>query len=131
LRYGNEPTGGCNMDRKTTERRANPRIPKVFDLQGSPEDGGVVARMEASDLSLSGLRCISTADFAEMTRLAVRLQLPMDGNGQTEAVDIHAVVVRRQEIPSATQDASRFELALFFAELEDDTRDRIARFLDR
>ena len=119
------------MDREITERRANPRISAVFTLQGSPEDGGVVARMEASCLSLSGLRCISTADFAEMTRLAVRLQLPIDGNGQTESVDIRAVVVRRQEIPSATQNEPRYELALFFAELEEDSRDRIARFIDR
>jgi hypothetical protein len=35
------------------------------------------------------------------------------------------------EIPSATQDASRFELALFFTGLEDDAKDRIKRFLNR
>ena len=87
--------------------------------------------MEGADLSLGGLRCTSTADFPEMTRLAVRLMLPIDGNAQTEPVDIKAVVVRRTEIPSATQDESRFELALFFTDLEGDARDRITRFLDR
>jgi len=122
---------GCNVGHEIAERRANPRISAVFDLQGTPDDGGAVARMEASDISLSGLRCTSTADFAEMTQLAVRLQLPTDGNGQTEVVDVRAVVVRRIEIPSATQSASRYELGLFFTGLEDDSRNRIERFLSR
>ncbi len=119
------------MGREVAERRVNPRLSAVFDLQGTPDDGGVVARMQCADLSLGGLRCTSTADFPEMTRLAVRLLLPIDGNGQTEPIDVKAVVVRRTEIPSATQDGSRFELALFFTGLEGDARDRIMRFLDR
>lgn len=119
------------MGREVAERRANPRISAVFDLQGTPGKGGVVARMQGADLSLGGLRCTSTADFPEMTQLAVRLLLPVEGNGQAEPVDVKAVVVRRTEISSATQDASRFELALFFTGLEDDAKDRIARFLDR
>ena len=65
------------------------------------------------------------------TQLAVRLLLPVDGNDQSEPVDVHAVVVRRTEISSATQDASRFELALFFTALEGDAKDRITRFLER
>ncbi len=119
------------MGREIADKRANPRISAVFDLQGTPAKGGGVARMEGADLSLGGLRCTSTADFQEMTQLAVRLLLPIEGNGQAEPVDVRAVVVRRTEIPSATQDASRFELALFFTGLEGDAKDRIKRFLDR
>jgi len=120
-----------DVAREVAERRANPRISAVFSLHGAPEDGGVVARMQAADLSLGGLRCTSSADFPEMTRLAVRLELPINGNGQSEPVDIQAVVVRRKEIASMTQREPRYELALFFTALEDDTRDRLARFLDR
>jgi len=87
--------------------------------------------MQGADLSLGGLRCTSTADFPEMTQLAVRLLLPIEGNGQSEPVDVKAVVVRSNEIASATQVESRFELALFFTGLEADAKDRIARFLDR
>jgi hypothetical protein len=119
------------VGREIDERRANPRVSAVFDLQGTPDEGGVVARMEGADLSVGGLRCTSMADFPEMTQLAVRLLLPIDGNGESEPVNVKAVVVRRMEIPSATQDASRFELALFFTGLEDDARDRIKRFLNR
>jgi hypothetical protein len=128
---GNEPLGEHIVGREVTERRLNPRFSAVFDIQGTPDEGGVVARMQAADLSLGGLRCTSTADFPEMTRLAVRLLLPTGGNGQSEPVDVQAVVVRRNEIRSATQDDSRFELALFFTGLEGDARDRITRFLDR
>ena len=119
------------MGHEVAERRVNPRVSAVFDLQGTPDKGGVVARMQGADLSIGGLRCTSTADFPEMTQLAVRLLLPIKGNGQAEPVDVRAVVVRRTEIPSATQDASRFELALFFTGLEGDAKDRIKRFLDR
>ena len=79
------------MGREVAERRANPRISAVFDLQGTPDKGGIVARMQGADLSLGGLRCTSTADFPEMTQLAVRLLLPVEGNGQSEPVDVNAL----------------------------------------
>ena len=120
------------MPREVAERRANPRVSAVFDLHGAPSEGGVVARMQAADLSMGGLRCISTADFPEMTRLAVRLMLPIPGssNGDTEPVDLCAVVVRRSELSSSNGDP-RYELALFFTDLDDETRDRLRRYLDR
>lgn len=113
------------------ERRANPRIPAVFDVQGTPDESGIVARMEAQDLSIGGLRCTSTSDFPEMTRLAVRLQLPLNGNGRVAPVDVEAVVVRRIEMKSTTSDDPRYELALFFTSLDDDAKQRISEFLDR
>jgi len=116
---------------ESAERRANPRFSAIFDLHGAPSDGGVVARMQAADLSLGGLRCTSNEDFPEMTRLAVRLELPIDGNGQSDPVDVEAVVVRRKEIVSHTQKEPRYELALFFTSLEDDTKERLTRYLDR
>ena len=120
------------MAREVAERRANPRVSAIFDLHSAPSDGGgVVARMQAADLSLGGLRCTSNADYPEMTRLAVRLELPIDGNGECDPVDIDAVVVRRTEIPSLTQEAPRYELALFFPQLNDDVKERLARYLDR
>ncbi|NIM61063.1 MAG: hypothetical protein GTN89_09750 [Acidobacteria bacterium] len=118
------------MGHEVAERRVNPRVSAVFDLQGIPDEGGVVARMQGADLSLGGLRCTSTADFPEMTQLAVRLLLPLAGEKQTEPVDVKAVVVRRHEIPSATSDDLRYELALFFTGLEGDAKDRISRFLE-
>lgn len=119
------------MSREVSERRANPRFSAVFDLHGAPADGGVVARMQAADLSMGGLRCTSSADYPEMTRLAVRLELPVEGNGESDPVDVEAVVVRSNRIPSLVQDGPRYELALFFTHLEDDTKERLAQYLDR
>ena len=84
--------------------------------------------MKASNLSLGGLYCTSQADFPEMTRLAVRLMLPGE-NGDPEPHDIHAVVVRRNEVHTPTGNTS-YELGLFFTHMDESARDSIASFLE-
>ena len=114
---------------ETDERRAHTRYAAEIQVQGTPEDGGVVARMISSNLSEGGLACVSTANFAEMTRLAVRLMLPLDGCSKDFApLDVEAVVVRSEEIGSATG-AQRFELALFFTQMEEEAKEQIRQFL--
>jgi hypothetical protein len=112
------------------ERRVHPRFPKSFELTGSPAAGGTTARLIASNLSLGGVYCTSDRDFAEMTRLAVRLMLPSRNGraGELEPLDISAVVVRRKKLPSVTS-RDRFELALLFVSLNAFQRGRIAHFL--
>jgi hypothetical protein len=116
------------------ERRAHERHDTELDIHGSPDQGGVVARMVARNLSLGGLYCTSSTDFPEMARLAVRLMLPVNsgnpGSDETEPVDLEAVVVRREEVPGSTG-RSRFELALYFTHVEQATRRQLQRFLDR
>ena len=114
-----------------TERRAHRRVRKQIEMQGSPDAGGVVARMVTNDLSIGGLHCVSTADFPEMTRLEVRLMLPLKNGADdaAEPVDLEAVVVRRQEYDSPDGEP-RFELALFFTGVENGARERLARYLD-
>jgi hypothetical protein len=89
--------------------------------------------MVASNLSQGGLHCTSSADFPEMTRLAVRLLLPTKHNGSStiEPLDLEAVVVRRRQIESRSGEEPRFELALFFTRVDDDARTRLAGFVDR
>jgi hypothetical protein len=114
---------------ETDERRAHTRYAAEIQIQGTPEDGGVVARMISSDLSVGGLSCVSSADFAEMTRLAVRLMLPLNGTSEDfSPLDVEAVVVRREEIGSSVG-AKRFELALFFTQIEDEAKEQLRRFL--
>ena len=117
------------MTKTVTDRRTHQRYSTRVELQGTPEEGGVVARMVARNLSLSGLYCSSTADFAEMTRLAIRLILPLQ-DGETEPLDVEAVVVRRRKLDSSTGN-SRYELALFFTALENSARDQLSRYLAR
>lgn len=116
------------MNRQHVERRSHARFPRTFEMEGTSQEGGVVARMIARDLSLGGLYCVSSVDFPEMTRLAVRIPLPERRNGDREPLDLEAIVVRRREVGSATG-KDRFELALFFAGMSDVQRERLARFI--
>ena len=119
------------MSRQAAERRAHQRVETTVQVQGTPEEGGAVARMVASNLSLGGLYCTSSADFPEMTRLAVRLMLPLDGGEppELEPLDVEAVVVRREEKVSASGE-SQYELGLFFTGMDDEARRRLETFVD-
>jgi hypothetical protein len=112
----------------TVERRSHARFSHRIDIEGPPDGQGTAARMVASDLSMGGLHCSSSHDYPEMTRLAVRLQLP---NGtRNETLDVQAVVVRRTELPSSSG-VPRYELGLFFTGMSDDAKASLASFLAR
>jgi len=116
---------------KLDERRTHPRISTRLDMQATHEDGGVVARLVARNLSLGGLYCTSNTDFPEMTRLEVRLMLPLDRtNGNPQPLDLEAVVVRRESLGDSAHDEPRYKLGLFFTNLDDDSKERIARYLN-
>jgi hypothetical protein len=114
------------VSKTTVERRTSPRKARSFQVHGRA-DAGELARMTARDLSLGGLYCTSSADFAEMTRLAVTLMLP---DGQDQPLDLEAVVVRRKEVNGVATGRPRFELALFFHALTEAQRSRLALFLE-
>ena len=119
------------MSKSESERRAHRRVAARFVLQGPPDAAGHVARMVASNLSMAGLQCTSSADFPELTRLAVRLELPVDDqHSATAAVDVEAVVVRREETESSSSGDGRFRLALFFTRVDDTAKRRLASFLE-
>ena len=111
------------------ERRRHPRVEARFEMRGSPCDGGVVARMVARNLSLAGLQCVSTADFPEMTRLAVRMLLPDSADPAGRPVELEAVVVRSEVEPPSLAGEARYRLSLFFTGVADDARECLARFL--
>ena len=116
-------------DTSVDERRVHQRKETVLKMHGTADEGGVVARMVARNLSLGGLYCTSAQDFPEMTRLAVRLMLPIAGNGDVEALDVEAVVVRREEIAQASNGDHRYELALYFTGLEEADQERLQDYL--
>ena len=119
------------MSKSGSERRAHRRVAARFVLEGSPDAPGHVARMVASNLSMAGLQCTSSADFPELTRLAVRLELPFDGHDSpTAPVEVEAVVVRREETESSSSAEGRFRLALFFTKVDDTAKRRLASFLE-
>jgi len=117
------------VSKPATERRAHSRVEASFPIQGVPEAGGAVARMMAKNLSMGGLRCTSTADYPEMTRLSVTLLLPRAGNGEATPLTLEAVVVHRELAAPALAGEPRFELSLFFTRVDDSARRRLASFL--
>ncbi len=116
------------MPREHAERRSHARFDRTVELEGKAEPDGVVARMVATDLSLGGLYCVSSVDYPEMTRLAVRLDLPEERAGDGNPLDLEAVVVRHRPVASVTG-SRRYEIALFFAKMSDAQRERLARYL--
>jgi len=112
------------------ERRRHPRVEAGFELRGCPCEGGVVARMVARNLSLAGLQCVSTADFPEMTRLAVRMLLPPAPGRDGLPVEVEAVVVRSEEEASTSAGEPRYRLSLFFTRVADEERARLVQFLE-
>lgn len=117
------------VSKTTVERRTSPRKTRSFEVHGRA-DAGELARMTARDLSVGGLYCTSSADFAEMTRLAVTLMLPDGHRGEPSPLDLEAVVVRRKEVNGAATGRPRFELALFFHALTEPQRSRLELFLE-
>lgn len=111
------------------DRRAHQRHDLTFELEGAGDEDGVVARMRASNLSLGGLYCTSPVDYPEMTQLAIRLMLPLDGVGEPRALDIEAVVVRREPSNGTASGEPSYRLGLFFSRLDPETRGRLERFL--
>jgi c-di-GMP-binding flagellar brake protein YcgR len=114
------------------ERRSHRRVDTRVELQSAPDSGEVVARMVTSNLSAGGVQCVSSVDFPEMTRLGVRLMLPSDDGapGDLSPVDVEAVVVRRRVLAPLAGE-SRYELALFFTRVDDESRRFLARFVER
>ena len=112
------------------ERRIHERHATNVNLQGTPDRGGIVVRMVASNLSLGGLYCTSITDFPEMTRLAVRLMLPIDhSETESEPVDLEAVVVRREEVRGANG-PPRYDFALYFTNVDASAQEQLKRYLN-
>ncbi len=114
------------MNEQRIERRKHPRFPTKLEVHGRSEDG-VVTQMVTEDLSQGGFFCTSTVDFPEMTCLSVTLSLPLPDGADPELVMTEAVVVRRQELPTAEK--QRYMLALFFTRFEADGYELLQQYL--
>jgi hypothetical protein len=103
-------------------------MPVEVEIEGAHSERGVVARMTASNLSLGGVYCVSSHDFPEMTRLAVRMSLPCSGKAPIP-LDLEAVVVRRESVESPASGSPRYHLALFFTRIEENHKSLLADYL--
>ena len=110
----------------TVERRRFPRVPADLPLRLTFKDKTVETRIH--DLSGSGIRFKAPAALPILSRVQIALELPDGTPGQPGAsIAITGVVVRCREGDSG--EAARFDTAIFFEDLSESARARLARFV--
>ena len=107
---------------KDSEKRGASRYPTDLTLRAGADAETI--EMQVSNVSLGGVYCRSTTEFAPMTKIEVTLELPLESGMQSIRSD--AVVVRSGK--SAGEDGPYFH-ALFFQHMDPTDREHLMRFL--
>jgi len=110
----------------TVERRLSPRISADLPLRLTFKDRTVETRIH--DLSSSGIRFKSPAALPLLSRVQIALELPEAASGQgTTSIAITGVVVRCMEREPGGE--AHYDTAIFFEDLSELARSRLARFV--
>jgi c-di-GMP-binding flagellar brake protein YcgR len=111
----------------TVERRRQPRVTADLPLRLTFKDRTVETRIK--DLSGSGIRFKAPAALPLLSRVQIALELPdAAAPGQPAAsIAITGVVVRCREGDAAEE--ARYDTAIFFEDLSEIARARLARFV--
>ena len=110
------------------ERRGYPRASADFALRIHDAISIIEARVQ--DISCSGLYCQIKKTIPVMTKVAVFLLLPDPDRGGVDLREIRCqgVVVRSQ--PRAERDELFYDTAIFFTELKENDKEKIARYVN-
>ena len=106
------------------ERRAHPRAVCDGSLTLQLDEGAYPARLR--DVSRAGISFYLDRPVAEMTVLAVRIELPARGGAEAIRIDGRGVVVRCLAI---SKSVDHYEIAVFLNELLDSQRESLDRFV--
>ena len=117
-------------DNTHVERRRYPRVKEELQLKLKAEDFDAVA--ETMNLSCIGAYCQLKKYIPLMTSVKIALTLP-DGTQATEIqyAECSGVVVRVEKVPSPDTTASVFNTAIYFNELAQSEKEKIAKFVER
>ncbi|UCF80242.1 MAG: PilZ domain-containing protein [Acidobacteriota bacterium] len=108
------------------ERREHPRFPARLPVKTTGPEGEF--ELVTGDVSLGGIKCHTSHHIPEMTRMALRIELPLEEG--SEWITPKGVVVRI-EPSEPVPGHSDYRVALFFLELSDADRAKLSRYLDR
>ena len=97
------------------ERRLHPRYSVEGEIQLGKQGAATL-----SDLSMSGLSCLSPVPFDEMAVLEVSMTLPDGG-----PLKVGGAVVRCQPAKQGG-----WTVAVFFTHMDEDNTERLKRFID-
>lgn len=107
------------------EKRQHPRVTADVPLRLGPLTSAVVR-----DISLSGVRCVTSTPLVPMTVVSLRIELPtgQDGTEAWQEVPCEGVVVRSRVFEEDGQ--SRYESAILFKDLPEPMRQTLSVFVE-
>ena len=112
--------------RPVVERRRYPRIKKKLDFKVAADGYSFISTTK--DISCIGAYCHISKYIPPFTKVAVGLAIPVKTNGKKKNTKVacRGVIVR-------TEDEKRggFNIAIFFNEIKDAQRRRIARYVNQ
>lgn len=111
--------------KSSKERRIHPRLDHKLPINLAVD--GYDFSTSTHNISSVGAYCHLNKYMPPFTKISVRLSLPAkDDSGKKTIVECKGVVVR-------TEDEARggFNLAIFFNEMRDDQRKKIAKYISR
>ena len=120
------------MSPRGDERREHKRLKKNLTLRSVSKEHGFIS-MECRNISVGGAYCISDTRFPFMSRMLVHLFLSSkDGRFARLAspLSLKAYVVRCEKI-NGGKNKNRFQLALFFYNMEDSQTHLLKEYLQR
>ncbi len=118
------------MNRKSSsEKRQYPRIDRRlrFDIWGE----GFAVTAESINLSCNGVLCRIKRYVPLMTHLRIMLALPGNETEDDQMASCDGVVVRVEEVLSEELLNNEFRIAVFFFDMVEKERQKIADYLSR
>ncbi len=103
------------------ERRLHPRFPIQGTVDLGPGEEGEQNAATLKDISMSGLSCLSTIAFEEMTVLEITMKLPPDGPSLT----VGGAVVRCDPAGS-----DGYHVAIFFTAMDQSNTETLKQFIE-
>jgi len=109
---------------KNTERRLHPRINQHLPINVAANGYDFVTSTQ--NISCLGAYCTLDKYIPPFTKVKIKLNLPISVNGRTNHcdVDCNGVVVRSEDDP-----AGKFNVAIFFNEIKNQPRQKIAQYV--
>ncbi len=115
---------------KYVEKRRQPRTKKSINIK-IKTNGSIIAA-ESINLSCIGAYCRVDKYIPYMTNLKIDLALPSDDQESgVEYVKCNGVVVRVEEALPEADVGNIYNIAIFFNEISESVKEKIANFLKR
>lgn len=109
-----------------SERRKHPRIQKSLDCEVAVGRSSFRARTQ--NLSCGGALCRLAEPVAPLTKLEINLQLPPVARVPACQIRCRGIVVRQEPVERAER-RDAYLTAIFFSDIKDEDRKRLAEFV--